>query len=445
MFKKAPHSIVSFFKNNTVADLYLYLIIILYPLLPPYFVLFGARVSTILAFLCLFMLFTAPQFYRLSLSIPKLLVFSIIFLCYVFPSVFNGEVFSTEFVSFLSSYLIIPTYCAILVDSKSKFDKMASTMIASAMVLCCFSLLELVFHYNIFSLIETVKLGAMGPGSMVRFGIYRIESSFGQAIAFAIYLSFILCLVFYKLFKKENQTRFKQNLYLIIVLLLNIFIFLTISRFPILIVLIADFIFFWKLNKKSKIKVAISVGVIVTVIIVFSLFNGGSFFKILIDNILGIAKGDSSTSDDNSLAYRLALYQNSLKVIGNDYFFGRGLHVNTFFIMLSPYYGLFASTSFDNGFVYIFLMQGIFGLLGWIIFCFSCFHICISTYKKNVNDHINFPIFILILLCIVNMFSVARLDESRSFMVIIGCYLGLSFNSLLKEEQRGFDCYEIII
>ena len=182
-------------------------------------------------------------------------------------------------------------------------------------------------------------------------------------------------------------------------------------------------------------------GASIILIVAISLIRGESFFKSLFENIIGIANGSASIDEGNSLGYRLSLYSNSMKVIGGDYVFGRGLHVNTFFIMQSPYYGLFSSTSFDNGFVYIFLMHGFVGVFGWLLFCFSILFLCILTYKKRFNDHINFVIIIILLICMTNMLSVARLDESRSFMVIIGCFLGLDFNEVLSvnDSQRYYE------
>lgn len=425
------------FKALPVAELYLYIIVLLYPILPSYFVVFGARVSTILAVVCLLLLFSAPQLYNLRLTSIKIVVFSTIFLCLLFSAISNQEVFTSGFLSEFCNYIVIPFYCAVLIDSKEKFDRCASILIGSAAVLCLFSLTELFFSFNVFSLIETVDLGAVGSGSGPRFGIYRVESSFGQAIAFGIYLSFISCLTFYKLYKKENQTNFRQNVFLLSLLIFNFFIFLSGSRFPLIVVLLADIVLFFKLSKRSKIKVGIFIGILIVGISIVAIIKGTSIFTSLFESIISIFKGDAEKYQEDSSWYRMALYNYAKKVVGPDIFFGRGLHVNTTFIIISPYYGLFQSSSFDNGYIYLFLQQGIVGLIAWFALCYSVMASGILSYEKGFNDHINLPVLALVGVCLLNMLSVARLDESRAFMIIIGCYLGLDFHLYKFEETSG--------
>ena len=425
------------FRHTPISEIYLYFVLLTYPILPAYFVLFGVRVTTLIAAGCIIFLFTTPNFYNLRIAGPKIALILSIFTLYAFSAIFNNELFSSGFMSFLCNYFIVPLYFAVIVDTRKKFDSCATILILSGLLLCGLSILELMFHYNIFSIIETVDMGAIGSGSVVRFGIYRIESSFGQAIAFAIYLSFIVCLVAYKLYSPVNQTNRRQNFYLLVLLILNVFIFLTSSRFPIVVTLVADIVLFIKLKKRSKIKVLIAMCFVAAAIAAYTIIKGGSTFTSLFDNIISIFEGDTTKASEDSSGYRLSLYDFSKKVIGNDYIFGRGLHVNTTFTFISQYYGLFKSTSFDNGYIYLFLQQGFAGVIAWIIFCYAIISSAILSYKKRFNDDINFPILVMIFICLLNMFSVARLDESRMFMVIIGAYLGLDFHIYRIEETKS--------
>lgn len=432
--KSTFFNFVSALKTKPFAEIYLYIVLLLFPTLPAFFVIFDSRVTTFIALGCLALIFTAPQLYRIRISLPKIIIILVIFFSYVFCAIANNELFTSGFLSFVSTYLVVPIYFAVLVDTKEKFDRCATILIISGLILCFFSLFELFFQFNIFSLIETVDMGAVGSGSSAREGLYRIESSFGQAIAFGIYLSFMVCLSFYKLFRKENQSNLKQNIYLTILFIFNLFVFLTYSRFPLVVVLLADIIMFFKLNKKSKIKALIGVAVIATFIVLVTLVKGSSMFVTVFDNIISIFKGTSNRSQENTAGYRLSLFKFAKQVIGNDFVFGRGLHVNTFFIHKSPNYGLLHGESFDNGYVYLFLQQGILGVIVWIVFCYYVIASCVLSYKKGFNDDINFPVLMIVIICLANMFSVARLDESRAFMVIIGCYLGMDIN-LYKIEQ----------
>ena len=224
-------------------------------------------------------------------------------------------------------------------------------------------------------------------------------------------------------------------IYLIAALIINIFIVLTYSRFPIVVTLVVDILFFIKLNKRSKIKVLIAVASIATIVVVVSLIKGGNIITNLFDNIISIFKGESESKQENTSFYRLSLFKYARRVIGADYLFGRGLHLNTTFIIPSPNYGLFQSNSFDNGYLYLFLQQGILGVVAWILFCYSIIASGILSYKKGFNDDVIIPIIILVFICLVNMFSVARMDESRLFMIITGCYLGLDFHIFKFEES----------
>lgn len=415
-------NLVRIFKTIPLAEIYLYVLVFLYPILPTYFVLFGARVYTILALGALLLLFTTPQIKNVSLSIPKVIIIFVIFACYLVPSIYNGELLSTGYLSFVCNYLIIPIYFAVQIDSYEKFDRCINVLLISALIVGALSLTEL-FGFNIFSLIETVDLGSIGSVTGKRFGVYRIESSFGQAIAYNIYLSFMICLVFYKLFKKENQRPEKQNIYLIYLLFLNALMVFAGSRFPLMVVLLAQIVLFFKLNRRSKIKVGAFALIFIIVTVLLAVFYKGSLVTDIINNIINIFSGDKRPSSENPFAYRGALFNYAKKVIGNDYIFGRGLHVNQNFFIISPNHALFESSSFDNGYISLFLQVGIVGVIGWIVFCYSILTIGILNYSEK-NKNIVIPVLTILAISGINMFSVARLDETRAFMVIMGCFLG---------------------
>ena len=422
--KAIPNNIFTAFKRKPIAEIYLYIIAALYPILPSYFVLLGARVYTFLAIGCLLLLITTPQIKSLKLSGPKIIIVSIIGITLIIPSIINNEISTTGFLSYISNYLIIPIYFAVLVDSKEKFDRCINILLISAAIIGAFSLLEQV-GFNVFSLLETQKMVGVGSSSGDRFGIYRAESSFGQPISYGIYLTFIVCLVYYKLFKAENQTRFKQNFYLITLFYFNVLVFLTVSRMPIVVAIVANIVLFFKLCKRSKIKVGIALGVIAIGTVIIAIAKGGSSsFITLFENIFQIFTGTTQSKSANPFYFRLSLYSYSKKVIGNDIFFGRGLHTNQIFFVYNEYGGFFRHMSFDNGYLSVYVNQGIFGIFSWVAFCYFTIVAIIFSYNKE-NSYICLPFVVLIAVYLLNMFSVARLDESRAFVVIIGCFLGM--------------------
>ncbi len=383
--------------------------------------MFGSRFSTILSIGALVSFLLSSKLRNFRFNFKSIIIATIIFLFASIPAIYNGEFFSFSYVSSCINIFFVPLYIGVLIDTPKKFDKLINILIITGMIVSLVSFTEL-FKFNIFSILDTKGSSSPGesPVSGVRFGIYRLESGLGQSIAYAIYLTIIILLIFYKLLHKENLANKSQNIYLFFLMVLNACLFLTVSRVPIMICAFLEFLLFFKLPKKSKCKIAAFLGVALFIAIFSIVFIEKSFVYAFFDNILGIFKGDIPL-EDNPFYYRLNLFVNIGKVLKGHWIFGIGLRANSLFSYPSLYYGqgVFMSSSFDNGYLSYLITYGIVGLFSLAILSMWALSKCVELMTKK-NDLYKI-IFVLIMFAVlINLFSVSAMDERKLIMIILG-------------------------
>jgi hypothetical protein len=438
-------SIQNFFHNLAhmdVSTFYLYLLVILYPALPGYFGVFGFSVYSILAACALLFLPLSSKMRNFKFSPSVMLaLFLILSLVCLGPAV-NGEVLTPTFLNYLNAFFLLPFYIAVVGSDKKTFEHCLNLILGVAVVLCLFSFLELA-NFNIFSLLQTDFNTTLGPGTGKRYGIYRSESSFGQSIAFAVYLNFMCCLTFYKI--KKNNTHF-SIVYFLMTLLFNICCLLTISRFPILIMVLIDLVGFFFSNKKFKVFFGVTALLGVLSGLLFGFIRGGGLFSSLIDNLIHIFSGTAGTDlGDNPLLYRFNLFSALSEVLGGNWFFGNGMLSQYGFVYPKTFWPV-VRNSFDNTYLYLIENFGILGLIGWLAYYIFPFFLKFGDSPLDRWKKVFFIILSAVLL--LNFLSVARLAENRSFVVLFGLLIGQSsghFTSHQKYAKSNLSFYKIKI
>lgn len=427
-------SIQHFFHNLAhmdVSTFYLYLLVILYPALPGYFGIFGFSVYSILAACALLFLPLSLKARNFRFNPSVMLVFFLVLSLVCLGPAVNGEILTPTFLNYVNAFFLLPFFIAVVGSDKKIFGHCLTLILGVAVVLCLFSFLELA-NFNIFSLLQTDFNTTLGPGTGKRYGIYRSESSFGQSIAFGIYLNFMCCLVFYKI--KNNNTRF-SIIYSLMVLLFNICCLLTISRFPILIMVLIDFVGFFLSNKKYKTFLGLSALFGVLADLLFGLVRGGSLLSSLVDNLIHIFAGTAGTDlGDNPLLYRFNLFSALSEVLGGNWLLGNGMLSQYGFIYPKIFWPV-VRNSFDNTYLYLIENFGILGLIGWLVYYLSplLLKFCDSPICKWTK------IFFIILSCVLllNFLAVARLAENRAFVVLFGLFIGQSSGRFSLHQKRA--------
>lgn len=242
----------------------LWFIVVIYPLIPYYFTLFGINATNIIAIFIFCVLFALYKDRILIFKKDRLLmIFLFACLCQTLSMAINGSVEALYYVF----KIILPFYyLTILIQTKEDFYYVIENVVNASGVLCIFGIIEEVTHFNIFSLLNTS--GSTLNYNALRFGLLRIISFTGQAITYGIYIMFCLCLCFY-LLQIYKVAGIRRNQLMLIYVLLWVNAILTLSRSSILCCLLSQVLLLFFCGAKKTIKTICSYSVIILVVIGF--------------------------------------------------------------------------------------------------------------------------------------------------------------------------------
>ena len=175
-------------KKINANNLMLVLFFSIYPILPDYFRILSRPVYVIVAivvtvWMAVFHL-SKKRFKMKSDSITLVVLIYIIFTLIPIG-------FSTGLMSSLINFFKLAAPIIVTLDfarTEEKWNKIIDVVIATSVPIILLSYIE-IFGFNIFSLIENYDLDVMGTSAYSRMGMFRLESSFGHSIPYAICLS----------------------------------------------------------------------------------------------------------------------------------------------------------------------------------------------------------------------------------------------------------------
>lgn len=430
-------------------DIYIYLFICIYPIIPDYF-----RIKERPGYLFLTMTLIAVFLYRCVkkrerniLEVFRTKPYRNIFLIYI---VMQFVIFfiNAEVLNFLKFILqdisiIIILYC--FVNTKEKFERMINVIIFTSSIICISGLVEYFFDYNIFSLIEnyTYSTPSFGSESMYRLGAVRIEQSFNHAITYCIYLLFCSSLVIYKINLNCNR---KIKYYISLILILTNALF-TMSRGPLIFLLLNLFIIILFLEKKKKRKVLIVLGGGLCFFIVIELLSTSKVFEMfnqIFYMILGLfnEKYRALISSDfggnlDPFQYRISLINSVIDLVKNNWLLGLGAGTD---VVFTYNYGSGMSStvsSIDNNYLYILVGHGVLGVSSFLIYNIGCIIHSIKS-NKYIIDLKSGELSFNVVFCstLINylfiLFTVAQMHESRILILYIS--LMLIYNKVMKKD-----------
>ena len=399
--------------------------IMLLPILPEYFRIAG---SPVFVFIGIFpVLFLILKDSRKGLKLDKAYV-QVIAPILLLAIISYGA--HSEFSS-LARYIMFPVVSTYLIRKYVKNEEQVydvfRILVYVGFVMCIFGLMEKLFGYNVFSIIENVAdYGKTGTQPSYRNGVARVELSFGNPISAALYMIFINCLAF-TLWRKQGVTKNVKRISLATYVLSFLIIILTDSRMCIITVLLMQVMFFMR-ERWSK-RAAILIALISVISMDFAI--GGFISQYLgkyITFIADILQNGSNTSDTNTL-YRFELIPVFLPMIRERFLFGYGNEfLNGYrFGILNGY-----AYSIDNMYLETFVRHGLFGfsiVIIPIIYMFS-----FSKKIKNTSREMSYNFTWMTIIYLINLISVAQLGEQRLFYLIWG--LMLSYCYMSRPENK---------
>lgn len=156
----------------------LWFIVVIYPLIPYYFTLFGINATNIVAILISCVIFAIYKERILIFKKDRLfMIYLLACLCQTLSMVING---SMEALHYVLKIVLPFYYLTVLIQTKEDFYYVIENVVNASGVLCIFGIIEEVTHFNIFSLLNTS--GSTLNYNALRFGLLRIISFTGQAI-----------------------------------------------------------------------------------------------------------------------------------------------------------------------------------------------------------------------------------------------------------------------
>ncbi len=164
---------------------------------------------------------------RTPLNFPILILFCIQGLATIFAYDIHSSVKNLGFYLFehyLLYFMILDTF-----RTKEQVKKLINTVLASGVIICLLGVVEFITQYNVFSPIVPVReIMSSARIIQMRFGLPRVEVSFGHAIALGTYLVLLIPLCLWKL--RISRVDWKRFFWYFSFILFIFVLFATLSR-----------------------------------------------------------------------------------------------------------------------------------------------------------------------------------------------------------------------
>lgn len=435
--------------------LFLYLFVALYPILPDYFRIPKINIPMYIILVVIFNVYFI-LFYknRNLLEIFNDKQYRKNFIIYIFINIIlytiHLEIIPTIY--FLLEFLLLSIVIYSLINTREQFYKLIDILIIVATVLCIFGIVERVFQFNIFSLIENYQHTSvlMGSAPYIRFGKIRIEQSFNHSITYCLYLLFLSSLVFYRL---QVCSKNRRKYYYISGSLIIINSFLTMSRAPMIAVMANLVVLFIFIEKNKRKKIMFSALICILIIFIFDYLVGGKIlnqlkqpfymlmalfndkYKLLIENSFG--------DNADPFHYRIALFNNIIGVIKDKEWGGIGASQPISFVYYSELTGQSSiKSSVDNNYLWVLAKYGIVGIVNYCMYYFEVLIYSIRNFRRRFKDEYNFNIIFIstMIFYLSTLITVAEMQEKK--IAIIFIILMLIYNKIIRIENKNTDGFK---
>ena len=399
------------------------LLVGIYPIMPEYFAIGKIPVYYLIPILGVLLI--CIRTHSLQVSKQFLRRNYIFIVCSVIPFLIHGQM-GTLLNWFITTLLIL-YLVNYYFHSKEQIECALDIVLFTSIIINVFSLFERLTEYNVWSVFETAPTIANDSSAYYRNGIIRIESSFGVALTFALYLLFINIVALYKLsiddYKSSGFVLNKKRIgYIIAYILSLVCMVFTQCRLPLITLIFVQACFALRGNTSKKIK-----GIVVSLclLLVFAIVFGdvlvekvSTYFSLIIGVFAGLS---GKSADDLTTAYRIELIPALIPYIKNKPLLGYGAsYINKGFSFLILDH---QHTSIDNNYLAQAMYYGIVGLVGNVYWLFNIIKNSIKKRLKKVKiDYFEFSIGILCVAYMVNLFSVYQMAESHLFYLLVGLY-----------------------
>lgn len=413
----------------SMSQIILFLFLTLYPILPDY-CRFASIPSYSLLVMLLFGLWVMFDGTRFKMARE----FFGIFIMY-FGTELVCMALHTEMIALFRFCIEQVLVLFLLTNIIQKFDfrYCLKILVCTSGIIAVSGILEYIFEYNIFSLIENYSYSTATLGSIeyFRLGSIRIEQSFNHAISYATYIMFSIFLCMYAI------KVYKNMIYKVILCLLFLNLLLTKTR-SVLLITLFGLILVYMVNREKKHrtrKQVMMTGLVVSGLIlaaILALLLSSGLKTMLQQYFLMLAALFNSdyrsmvSGIDNPFIYRFSLFTEVWNNLKHNRMFGLGVEATdkmkiAFFN--TEYKVTLYNNSIDNTYLRELSKYGIVGMIGYSLFYLYFLMSGLKCMKKQKTCLFYKYFFIIVLLYMIVLFTFPQMQEYRLFFVLISMFI----------------------
>jgi hypothetical protein len=333
--------------------------------------------------------------------------------------------------SFLLENVLIGAYIFFRASSGKDIETAVKCFLFAALIIALLGIIEFTLGINVFSSLDIVQSSRqhLSSGVYTRLGRNRIEGPFGHPLAYCNFLLMAIPLGIYK-WQTSKSIKIKTG-YFIVILVLLLNFFLTLSRGPMLALIAGSLLYFVFTDKRSKqiiflfiitVLAAMTIGMATRILPGFI----RNFLLSLIDSVL--MRNSESGFGDNSNAslYRLYLFDLAKKLVSDAYIWvGRGV---SFFRLVEVYDWVpgisntreIRIVSVDNYYVLKYIEMGLTGILSTLTLIFSLLCSCIRSVSRKISREFMLCFLFIFISYFTSLFTVDEIGTFKFLWIITG-------------------------
>lgn len=419
--------------------------IFLYPLVPTYFAFdIGGALPLLtvgrllLIYVILFdLIFNRDKFRvknRFKKSEIKVIAFSVVFLVFsyilnyfTYPNVESFKIL----IAFIIENVSLTIYIFFRIGSREDIEKAIKCFLFSSLLIAALGILEFFSDINVFSFLDIVKSSRqlLSSSAYQRLGESRIEGPFGHPLAYCNFLLMAVPLGVYA-WQTSKSMKVKTAYFAGVLLLLVNFLF-TLSRGPMLALILGLLFYFIFSNKRSK-QVLFMLGGTLLILLVLGIASGAlpgfvrTFFRSLLDSVMMKNSGGGFGANANASTYRLYLFDLAKKLVTDQYILtGRGMS----FFRLNEVYDWVPGisntreiriVSVDNYYILKYIEMGLVGLISTLTFIFGMISSSVRNLFKTRNKEFNLCFLFIFISYFISLFTVDEIGTFKFLWIVAG-------------------------
>ena len=411
----------------------LYLLLMLYPVLPTNYyisVLSYSNICSILIvifFLINYKYIEALNFFKYNFFFWLYLVIYAVF-AIMTASAATG-------ISWVFSTILVPFIVIQMVSSEEDFYQIIELILIASVFLSFMGIFE--------SLSRNYLLqGALFVdwSDRFRYGLLRCAGPFGHPINFGQYQAIAAVLAFYRI--NSGLERKKIKLYKCAYILAVISLICSVSRLPICFFAAAQLVLILWMGTRKSIQYFCIGGLVAVVGIIILDITGFDVFSLISDLIVSVMKMiglGSKEVHSNAIGCgdRFDLYKWVIGAVGENYLLGNGIDAQFAYQIAS----WFTKTSIEVHYLYIYFKCGLVGLAGLLLSYIGNIFYFGKRRKYKLSDEKNITfgklLILMLILYYVCLFGVQETDLTRFYCELI--VLGIGYHRVIKKNMSHED------